>query len=63
MPVRGLNSLISKLNNNWFTTDQGGGGAECDWFNEGKAVSLCTSLSLTLSMTLTPTLITLTLTR
>ena len=45
MPVRagpGAAWLIRKSPYGWFPTDQGGGEAECDWFNEEKAVRLDT---------------------
>ena len=44
MPVTGTNSLIRLDPYGWFPADQGGGEAECEWFNEEKAVSLYTSL-------------------
>ena len=54
MPVRGAAWLLRSSDGSYFPADQGGGEAECEWFNEEKAVSLYTSLTLTL--TLTPTL-------
>ena len=57
MPIRGQIGQIRLVPYGWFPTDQSGGEAGCEWFNEEKAVSLYTSLTLTRTRTptLTPT--------